>query len=72
MTPIEHKIDQVVDGILDDYRLGRDIDKLEQFCRPDKDVVISIIEKLRRIMFPGYFRDKSYKLYSQLSCSWIH
>lgn len=64
MTPIETKIEQVVDSILEDYRAGRDIDKLDQFSRPDKDTVISIIEKLRRIIFPGYFRDKNYKLYN--------
>ncbi len=64
MTPIEVKIEQVVDSILEDYRAGRDIDRLEQFSRPDKDTVISIIEKLRRIIFPGYFRDKNYKLYN--------
>ncbi len=64
MTPIETRIEQVVDGILEDYRSGRDIDKLEQFRRPDKDAVIDIIEKLRRIIFPGYFRDKSYRIYN--------
>ncbi len=64
MTPIEAKIEQAVDSILEDYRSGRDIDRLESFRRPDKDVVIHIIEKLRRIVFPGYFRDKSYKIYN--------
>ena len=64
MTQIEQKIEQVVDSILNDYAQGRDIDRMEQFARPDKDVVIDIIEKLRRIVFPGYFKDKNYRIYN--------
>ena len=53
MTTIEQKIELVVDSILRDYSGGRDIDKIEPLSQPDKDVVIDIIEKLRRIVFPG-------------------
>ena len=60
----EQKIENVVDAILEDYRSGRDIDKIENLIRPDKDSIIDIIEKLRRIVFPGYFRDKSYQIYN--------
>ena len=61
----EHlQIDQVVDAILCDYQLQRPIDKLEMLRNPDKDAVIDIIEKLRRIVFPGYFRDKNYRSYN--------
>ena len=59
MESIESKIEQVVDSILEDYRSGRDIDRLERLQCPDRDVIIDIIEKLRRIIFPGYFRDKN-------------
>ena len=64
MTAYEEKIEAVVDSILQDYRSGRDIDKIEQLRKPDKDVVIDIIEKLRRIVFPGYFKDKNYRTYN--------
>ena len=64
MTPIEQQIEQLVDAILEDYRGGRDIDKMDGLRRPDKDAVIDIIEKLRRIVFPGYFRDKNYRVYN--------
>ena len=64
MTPIEQQIENVVDTILEDYRGGRDIDRMEQLRSPDKDVVIDIIEKLRRIVFPGYFREKNYRMYN--------
>ena len=64
MTSIENRIEQVVDSILEDYRSGRDIDRLELLRCPDRDVIIDIIEKLRRIVFPGYFRDKNYHIYN--------
>ena len=67
MTPMENRIEQVVDSILEDYRCGRDIDRLELLRCPDRDVIIDIIEKLRRIIFPGYFRDKNYKYYNAKS-----
>lgn len=64
MIPIEKQIESVVDSILEDYRCGRDIDKMELFRKPDKDVIIDMIEKLRRIVYPGYFRDKNYRMYT--------
>ncbi len=67
MTSMENRIEQVVDSILEDYRSGRDIDRLERLRCPDRDVIIDIIEKLRRIIFPGYFRDKNYKYYNAKS-----
>ena len=64
MSSTQKNIEQVVDLILEDYAGGRDIDKLETDRQPDKDVIIDVIEKLRRIMFPGYFRDKTYRIYN--------
>lgn len=64
MMTYEEKIEGLVDSILADYGSGRDIDKLELYRTPDKDVVIDIIEKLRRIVFPGYFKDKNYRMYN--------
>lgn len=64
MTPIEKNIESVVDNILADYNQGRPIDDLEPLRRPDRDVVVDMIEKLRRIVFPGYFKDKNYRIYN--------
>ena len=64
MLSVEQQIENVVDTILEDYRANRDIDMMETFRQPDKDVIIDIIEKLRRIVFPGYFRDKTYRIYN--------
>ena len=59
MNSIANQIENVVDTILRDYQQDRSIDKMDLFRHPDKDVIIDVIEKLRRIVFPGYFRDKN-------------
>ena len=64
MTAIENQIESLVDSILQDYRNGRDIDRLELYRHPDKDVIIDMIGKLLRIVYPGYSRDKSYRIYN--------
>ncbi len=64
MESMERRIESVVESILQDYGQGRDIDKMELFRQPDKEVIIDLIEKLRRIVFPGYFRDKTYRMYN--------
>ena len=64
MDKLDRQIEGVVDTILQDYSAGRDIDKMELSSTPDKDAVIDIIEKLRKIVFPGYFRDKNYRTYN--------
>ena len=53
MAQLEGKIQGVVDAILQDYQLGRDIDRLELYRHPDKDVIIDMIGKLMRIVYPG-------------------
>ena len=60
----EQRIEAVVDTILEDYRNGRDIDKMELFRLPDRDAVTDVLAKLRRLVFPGYFRDKNYRIYN--------
>ena len=64
MESMERRIENVVESILTDYQSGRDIDRMEQFSQPDKDIIIEMIEKLRRIVFPGYFREKNYRIYN--------
>ena len=64
MIPIEQRIESVVDSILLDYQNSRAIDRLEVNRHPDKDVIIDMIGKLLRIVYPGYFRDKAYRIYN--------
>ena len=64
MSSIEQQIEGIVDTILEDYRHGRDIDKLDPRQQPDKEVVIDMIGKLLRILYPGATREKTYRIYN--------
>ena len=61
---IEASIAGLTDALLADYGLGRHIDRIEPFSQPDRDVIIGVLNKLKRLLFPGYFRDPSYRVYS--------
>ena len=60
---IEHNVNDIVDTILNDYTHDRSIDKMKLFTQPDRFVIIKIIDNLMKIMYPGYFRDTSHKIY---------
>ena len=64
MNLIEEKIEGVVDAILADYRCDRDIDKIDLVSHPDKAIITDMIQKLLRIVYPGFYRDKSYRFYN--------
>lgn len=64
MLSFNQEIEQVVDLILEDYRGCRDVDKMDTHRLPDRDVVEDMIGKLRRIVFPGYTKDKNYQIYN--------
>lgn len=63
-----HKLDErihgLVDTLLDDYSKSRTIDEIKNFDHPDKEIVIKMIFQLRKIIFPGYFRNKQFKVYT--------
>lgn len=61
---IEREINGLVGEILDDYQKDRSIDNINIFDQPDKEVVIDILGKLRQIIFPGYFKNKAYRIYT--------
>ncbi len=57
--------EDTVRNILKDYYNHRNIDKMDdQFDQPNKEVIIKIIENLQKIVYPGYFRDRTYKSYN--------
>lgn len=64
MPSIDKQIENIVDTILEDYLCGRDIDRIEGSGHPDKDVIIDMIDKLRKIIFPGFFKEKTYRIYN--------
>ncbi|RKI38038.1 serine acetyltransferase [bacterium D16-51] len=61
---IEKEMGGIVDAILGDYGQMRAIDKMDLFNQPDKESIIDMVKKLFCIVFPGYFRDKSFKIYN--------
>ena len=61
---IDASIARLTDALLNDYQQGRAIDRIEIFSQPDREVIISLIGKIKRLIFPGYFRDPNYKVYS--------
>lgn len=60
----ENRVNQIVQTILEDYEDNRTINKTDLCNQPDKEAVIDIIEKLLKILYPGYFDDKVYRFYS--------
>ena len=54
----------LVDTLLADYGGGRTIDAEVTLDHPNRDTVIDIVMKLRRIIFPGYFRNQAYRVYT--------
>ena len=61
---IDEEVKSITREILEDYTRGRDIDKMDDlFDQLDKDMIIQIIQKLLKIIYPGYYRDKTYKIY---------
>ena len=64
MNSLEENIGGVVDELLDDYEQENNTSEIIIFNHPDKDVIIDIINSLRKIIFPGYFRNKEIKVYT--------
>ena len=64
MDSIEQSIEGIVDSILEDYRNARDIDRLDVSCHPDKEIIIDMIGKLMRIMYPGAVKEKGFRIYN--------
>ncbi len=59
----EHMADIIAD-ITADYDKGRAIDKQDIFSRPDRYQVRAIIDKLNRIVYAGYYADRTYRIYN--------
>ena len=62
--PFETRIRALAGDILADFGSERVIDRLEMFAQPDRQVIEALIGKLLRLVFPGYYRDYSYRIYN--------
>ncbi len=61
---LEDEINSVVDSLLADYGGNKTIDEIKTFDQPSRDMLIEILNKLQKIVFPGYFRNDAYKIYT--------
>ncbi len=55
-------INDIVYSIINDYEQKRTIDRMDIFNKPDKNIIIDMVDKLIRIVYPGYYREKNYKV----------
>lgn len=67
MNTIESKISGIVNELLKDYNDERSINRVENFSQPDTESIKAIISKLLKIIYPGFYREKTYKYYNQSS-----
>ncbi len=63
-SEMEKKIDHLVGKLIDDYQEGKVIDKIKNFEHPNREKVVDILEKLQKIIYPGYYRNNTYKTYT--------
>lgn len=61
---VDEEISEIVDLIISDYDDERSVNKIDVGNQPDKQAVVYIIDKLLKILYPGHYSDKVYKVYT--------
>lgn len=61
---LENKVSSLAEKIIADYGQGRDIDIVETFCHPDQPDIVNIITQIRNIIFPGFYKNENYHIYT--------
>ena len=61
---LEKDVNYLVEKIIQDYEKGRDIDVVENFMHPSRDDIVKIIDQIQNIIFPGYYKNKNYRIYT--------
>ena len=64
MNSIEESVNDIVGLLLDDYEKKRVSEEVKIFNHPDREAIVDILTSLRKIIFPGYFRNRSIKVYT--------
>ena len=67
MSAFEETIGGIVNELLEDYEAEKGSDEVKIFNHPDKEIIIDIRTSLRKIIFPGYFRNRDIKVYTMKS-----
>lgn len=58
------EVGEIVELVMNDYGQDRDIDKMDIFSLPEVDKVVDIVNKMMRVLYPGYYRTNDYKFYN--------
>lgn len=61
---LENDVNKLIENLINDYGQNRDIDIVETFMPPSRDDIVKIIDQIRSIIFPGYYKNKSYRIYT--------
>ena len=61
---IENEVNTILSDILEDYQKERAVDKMDIYNQPDKAEIMNILDELFSIVYPGFFRDKTHKIYN--------
>ncbi len=68
---VRNKARDIVKELLDSYTSeGNELDSFHVEDQPDSDVISDVLQKMVTIIFPGFYKEKNYKLLnleSQLS-----
>lgn len=58
------RTEKVVSDILANYEDSKTINRINMSNQPDKKAIIEIVNKLLKILYPGYYSDRIYRQYS--------
>jgi len=61
---LEENVNSLVEKLMSDYKKERDIDIVEDFVHPNRDEIVKMIGQLQNIIFPGYYKNKNYRVYT--------
>ncbi|MDO4393654.1 MAG: serine acetyltransferase [Bacillota bacterium] len=60
----EAEVGKIVETLLKDYKNEKFIDHIDMYNKPDKAEIQDLVHRLLQIVFPGYFRDKTFRIYN--------
>lgn len=64
MYKLEDRVNDLMKNIISDFEENRTIDEVKTFDHPDDVAIKEIVESLRKVIFPGYFRNRDYRVYT--------
>lgn len=64
LSTFEDNINDIVTDLIGYYEKENTTDNVGIFNHPDKEIIIDILSSLRKVIFPGYFKNGSTKVYT--------